>query len=133
MTDNHDIAAFWGEPIHVYTRTNALVDSALVDATETAREAAFRVPVALTQSVWSDVNDLSGRDVEAGQSLEGRLWDLLRMAALAAGLPENRYCAEFVYHLVMPVSVRNNYRAKCHVGPGDEGEPVVTVLLPDED
>jgi len=133
MTDNHDLAAFWGEPIHAYTRTDALADGVLVDVTETAREAGFRIPVALTQSVWADINDLSGRHVSAGQSPEGRLWDLLFMAAHAARRPENRDRSEFVYSLVMPVGAGNNCRAKCHVGPGDEGEPVVTILRPDED
>ena len=101
--------------------------------TETAREAGFRVPVALTQSVWADVNDLSGRYVVAGQSPEGRIWDLLFMAAQAARRPENRDTNEFAYSLVMPVGAGNNYRARCHIGPGDKGEPVVTIMLPDED
>ena len=104
-----------------------------MDVTETAREAGFRIPVALTQSVWADINDLSGRHVSAGQSPEGRLWDLLFMAAHAARRPENRDRSEFVYSLVMLVGVGNNYRAKCQVGPGDEGELAVTVLRPDED
>jgi hypothetical protein len=38
----------------------------------------------------------------------------------------------FVYALIMPVGDGNNYRAKCHVGPGDGGEPVVTIMRPDE-
>jgi len=133
MTDNSNPADFWGKPIHVCTRADALADGVLVDATESACVAGFRVPVALTQSVWADVNDLSGRDVVAGQSPEGRLWDLLFVAAHAARRPENLDTNEFVFSLVMPVGTVNNYRAKCHVGPGDEGEPVVTILLPDED
>jgi hypothetical protein len=126
-------ADFWGEPIHVYTRADALADGVLVDATVAAREAGFLIPVALTQGVWADVNDFSGRDVLAGQSSEGRLWDLLFMAAHAAMRPENRGTNEFVYSLVMPVGTDNNYRVKCHLGPGDEGEAVVTILRPDED
>ena len=133
MTDTSDPAAFWGEPIHVYTRADALAEGLLVDVTGTAREAGFLFPVALTQSIWADVNDLSGRNVVAGQSPEGRLWDLLFMAAHAARRSENRDTNEFVYSLVMPVGADNNYRAKCPIGPGDNGEPVVTILRPDED
>jgi hypothetical protein len=132
MTDPDTAADFWGEPIHTYTRADALADGVLVDATATAQEAGFRIPVALTQSIWVDVNDLSGRHVSAGQVPEGRLWDLLFMAAHAARRPENRDTSEFVYSLVMPVGAGNNYRAKCHIGPGDEGEPLVTILRPDE-
>ena len=133
MTDNRNPAAFWGGPIHVYTRAEALADGLLVDATATAREAGFRIPVALTANVWADVNDLFGGYVSAGQSPEGRLWDLLFMAAHVARKPENRERSEFVCSLVMPLGTGITYRAKCHIGPGDEGEPVVTILRPDED
>jgi hypothetical protein len=133
MIDHHTSAGFWGEPIHVYTRADALADGVLVDVTLAAREPGFRVPVAITQSVWADVNDLSGRYVLAGQSPEGRLWDLLFVAAHATRRPENRDESEFVYALIMPVGTDNNYRAKYQVGPGDEGELVVAIMRPDED
>jgi hypothetical protein len=133
MTDRTAADPFWGEPIHTYTRAEALADRVLFDVTETAREAGFGVPVALTAGVWADVCDLSGRYVSAGQSPEGRLWDLLFMAAHAAGRRENRNTNAFVYALVMPVGDGNNYRAKCRIGPGDGGERVVTIMRPDED
>ena len=131
MTD--DPRDFWSEPIHTYTRAEALADGVLVDVTETAREAGFVVPVALTVGVWADVNDLSGRHVSVGQDAAGRLWDLLFMAQHGARRRENRGRSEFVYSLIMPVGVGNNYRAKCHIGPGDGGEPVVTIMRPNED
>ena len=133
MTD-HTFADFWGEPIHTYTRAEALADGVLFDVAETAREAGFKVPVALSAQVWADINDLSGRYVsrDRGQSPDGRLWDLLFMAAHAARRRENRNTSTFVYALIMPVGAGNNYRAKCHVGPGDEGEAVVTIMRPEE-
>ena len=133
MTDRIPADPFWGEPIHTYTRTEALADGVLFDVSETASEAGFKVPVALTAGVWADVCDLSGRYVSAGQSPEGRLWDLLFMAAHAARRRENRNASVFNYALIMPVGDGNNYRAKCHVSPGDEGEAVVTIMRPDED
>ena len=122
----------WGEPVYAYTRADALADGVLVDVTQTAGEAGFRILVALTASVWADVNDLSGRYVTGGQDPEGRLWDLLFMAAHAARRPENHHKSELVYALIMPLVAGNNYRAKCHVGPGDEGEPVVTIMRVEE-
>ncbi|BBL79292.1 hypothetical protein RxyAA322_11460 [Rubrobacter xylanophilus] len=71
--NEHDPASFRGEPIHTYTRAEALADGVLVDVTETAREAGFRVLVALTRGIWADANDLSGRHAYAGQSVQGRL------------------------------------------------------------
>ena len=133
MTDHASADSFWGEPIHTYTRAEALADGVLFDVTETAREAGFKVPVALTARVWADVNDLSGRYVSAGQSPEGRLWDLIFMAAHAARRRENRSKSAFIYAFIMAVGAGNNYRAKCHIGPGDEGEAVVTIMKPEED
>lgn len=132
MTDRIPADPFWGEPIHTYTRDEAMADSVLFDVTETAREAGFRIPVALTASVWADVNNLSGKYVSAEHSPEGRPWDLLFMAAHAARRRANRNTNSFVYALIMPVGDGNNYRAKCHAGPGDGGEPVVTIMRPDE-
>ena len=40
--------------IFSYTRAQAIEDGVLVDVTETAKEAGFRIPVALTQSVWAE-------------------------------------------------------------------------------
>lgn len=40
--------------IHRYTRAAALEDCTRVDVTETAKEASFRIPVALTRTAWSD-------------------------------------------------------------------------------
>jgi len=132
MTDRTS-ADFWGEPIHNYTRAETLADGVLIDVTETAREAGFQVPVALTANVWADVCDLSVRYVSAGQNSEGRHCDLLFMAAWAARRPENRNASTFVYELIMPFGDGNYYRAKCHIGSGDVGEPVVTIIRSNED
>ena len=132
MTDNHNLAESWSEPIHTHTRAGASADGVLADATVEDRKAGLPIPVALTANVWTDVNDLPGRHVSAGQRPEGRLWDLLFVAARAARRPENRDESEFMYSLVMPVGVGNDYRARCHVGPGDEGAPVVTIVRHDD-
>ena len=44
----------FGEPIDVYTRAQALADGALRDVTDLARDAGFRVPVALTAAAWAE-------------------------------------------------------------------------------
>jgi hypothetical protein len=49
---------FWGEPIHVYTRAQAIADGTLVDLTTATddkgqrlcEQAGFKVPVAITRS-----------------------------------------------------------------------------------
>jgi hypothetical protein len=114
---------FWGEPIHVYTRAQALKDDVLVDVSEVAREAGFGIPVALTAAVWADVN--------AQGEWEGRLWDLLYMAYVTAH--RFRHDSERVYQLTMPVGRKRLYAAKLHVGAGDDGSPAATILRPEED
>jgi hypothetical protein len=117
---------------HRYTRAQAIADGVLVDVSATAREAGIRWPVALTRAVWERcVSVLRG---VCCQSEAGRLWDVLFLLALAA-----RRCdgAEVRF----AVHVRNDnrertpplVRLKAVCGPGDEGEPVLTVMMPDED
>ncbi|WP_342770176.1 DUF6573 family protein [Xylanimonas allomyrinae] len=69
----------FGEVIHAYTRAQAIEDGVLVDATETAREAGFAVPVALTAAAWADA---VAWNHGGGQDEAGRLWDVLFMAAM---------------------------------------------------
>lgn len=123
----------FGEPIHVYTRAEALEDGTLVDVSETAKEAGFAVPVALTSRLYADCDDLSGTHATGGEDTAGRLWDLLYMAALVARREDNRDSSEFIFDLIMPVGEETYYRAKCVIGPGDSGEPVITLMLPEED
>lgn len=130
MTD--DLRDFWGEPIHTYTRAEALADGVLVDVTETAREAGFIVPVALTVGVWSDVRDIPASK-RGYQDSEGRLWDLLYMGRLAAGRTDALDRDEILYRLHMDLGRKRLYVAKLHIGPGDDGEPAVTIMRPEED
>ena len=40
--------------IFSYTRAQAIADGVLIDATELAKEAGFRIPVAVTAGVWAE-------------------------------------------------------------------------------
>lgn len=124
----HDI---FGEPISVYTREQGLEDGALVDVSQTAAEAGFKFPVALTAALWADINDIP--DSKQGiQDVDGRLWDVLWMARGAVNRA-GQSGDQVVYSLVMHVGRSTYYRVKAHIGPGDEGEPVITLMRPQED
>ena len=120
------------DPIHRYTRADALRDGVLIDVSATAREAGIRWPVALTRAAWERC--VAVPPGVACQDEAGRLWDVCWMLALAA-----RRCrgAEVRFG----VHVRNDnrdrtpplVRLKALCGPGDHGEPVLTMMLPDED
>jgi hypothetical protein len=118
--------------IHVYTRADALRDGVLLDVSTTAREAGIRWPVALTCAAWERCVTVP-TGVEC-QDEAGRLWDVLWMLRCAIGRSDG--C-----EIRFAVHVRNDNREgiprlvqlKALSGPGDEGEPVITVMLPDED
>lgn len=118
-----------------YTRQQALADGVLVDVTEQAREAGFKVPAAVTRAVWTNF-------VEAPSGVEcqdeaGRLWDVLWMCRFFAGRPGNRKASEFRFRL----HVRNDDRPgepplvtlKAVCGPDDERRPCLTIMTPEED
>lgn len=124
--------------IHSYTRAEAIADGVLVDVTPTAREAGLTVPVAVTAAVHAQYVALPRVDL-AGQSEDGRLWDILYM--LVAHIAELRMRQRPVgSELRFQLYVQNDpgrepqpVTLKAHSGPGDHGEHVVTVMLPEED
>lgn len=131
-------SSFWGEPIHVYTRAQALQDGVLVDVSDTAREAGFRLPVAMTAAAWADAVAWSDADTvrQVPQDQSGRLWDVLFMACLAARRAANASLVGFDV-LRVPRGGRavepRVLRLNMSITGGDSGEPVITILLPNED
>lgn len=121
------------ELIHAYTRKQALVDGTLVDATELAREAGFTIPVALTAAVHAEYVRVP--DGVTGQDETGRLWDILWMLRV-----EIRRSRDTRDELHFELLVRNDDRRRAKsvtlkslCGPDDDGEPVITIMLPSED
>jgi hypothetical protein len=129
---------FWGDPIHVYTRAQGIADGVLVDVSETAHEAGFKWPVAMTREAWTDLvhwdEDTEKRKGFTGQSEAGRLWDVLNMARLAAHRGSG---VETLYTMIRtpePGRARQPRRVtvKLVSGPGDDAEPVITLMMPHE-
>ena len=131
-----DLSAFFAgaDLIHVYTRAQALADGLLIDVTQTAREAGFKVPVAITAAVWADCVAWDMEHEVCPQDETGRLWDVLCMAAFAA---RSRPDADRIGFGVLRVRCGrlrpDLVRLVLVVGPGDAGEPVMTIMLPGED
>jgi hypothetical protein len=130
---------YFGKVISVYTRAQALADGVLIDAGPMAQEAGFRWPVAITAAAWEDCVAWTDADSERQihQDQSGRLWDVLFMAAFEA-----RVRADAGQQLLFELyRVPRNGRSKdaelttlkLVVGPGDDREPVMTILLPRED
>ena len=129
--------------VHRYSRTQCIADGMLVDVTETAREAGFTVPTAITAAVqdqcvrWTEED--ARRKPQVYQDEEGRLWDVLRMAACkareVARSGRNASASNFQI-IVVPRPGHGRRRLqtlKLVIGPGDAAEPVATIMLPEED
>lgn len=118
--------------IYSYSRKQAIADGVLIDVTEQAREAGFKLPVCVSDHLYHGyVVPSEGMDGE-GQSVEGRLHDLFTMtkAAMATRWEDNR-----VYYQVLFKMPRSLDLVKCLavVGPGDDMEPVITLMLPEDE
>ena len=135
----------FGPPICRYTRAQAIDEGVLVDVSNPAAEAGFKVPVALTGAAWADCVKWSEEDSrrQTPQNESGRLWDVLWMAYVAISgarrlldsLPPESH---LLYRLVrVPrggrATVPREVTLKLVSGPGDAGEHVITIMLPHED
>jgi hypothetical protein len=49
MTSENDL---FGVPIYSYTREQALADGILVDVSKMAKQAGFKIPMAVTDTLW---------------------------------------------------------------------------------
>lgn len=130
--------SFFGKPIYIYSRAQALEDGILVDVTEIAKVAGFKIPVAVSHAVWAMYIDWTIEDSykQTYQDQKGRLWDILWMLYLAC--KRNSDEVYLNYHLrVIPRDGRSKYPAhielKAIINGGDNGEPVITIMLPCED
>jgi hypothetical protein len=111
------------EPIHAYSRADAIRDEVLIDVSAVVREAGIRYPVALTAAAWAKCVAVPPGVV--CQDAAGRLWDVARLLACTirrgGSGPEVRF----------GVHVRNDnrertppwVRLKAVCGPGDRASP----------
>jgi hypothetical protein len=141
MQQENTLADLFGEPIYSYTRQNALDDGVLIDVTEASKEAGFSIPVAVTSTVWDQYIEWTEEDSERQtyQDQSGRLWDVLWMARMGIS-GGNKDKSQIMFQLDCvpraPASTARMARLttlKMHIGAGDNHEPVVTIMLPDED
>jgi hypothetical protein len=142
----------WGEPIHSYTRAQAIADGMLVDLTSATDDkgqllcpqAGFKVPVAITRIAWAKTIEAGGSwkpdgegevlELKGGQSLTGRLWDLLWILRVASGKAANSDRVHFqVLVDVDGDGSREMVKLWAMCGPGDDARPVITIMLEGED
>ncbi len=136
MSANQEESPF-GEVIYAYTRAHAIEDGVLVDVTETAKEAGIKYPTAVTEALWNGYIEPRERLKDLGQSVQGRLWDVLFLFAFAArGSPKG--CSELFYSVNFLTDrggscEQETVKIKAVCGPSDDGSPCITLMLENED
>jgi hypothetical protein len=129
---------FEGVPIiFSYTRAQAIEDGVLVDVTEHAKTLGFKHHTVVTQGVWGACVALTEAAKRAGCDERGRLHDVLWMAACAARGMTGKLEDDRIYFSVLSVTDNATKPEKIKLwalcGPGDDAEPVLTLMLESED
>ncbi len=116
--------------ISSYTRAQAIADGFLIDVSETAKECGFKYPVAVTAALWDNIESIPKS--QRHQDVSGRLWDVLFMLFVA--IKRKTDDGPLIkYRIIMHVGRKTYFDLKAVIGPGDAGEPVITIMLPNED
>jgi hypothetical protein len=124
--------------VYSYTRRQAIEDGVLVDlmqpdTVKAVEEAGFKFPIAMTIGAFSAAISEPDKPLPPGQDIQGRLWDVLSMLKVAI-----RQCLGRTDHVGFRVRVWNGTQHELvklwsHCGPGDNAEPVITIMLEGED
>ena len=145
--DGRDLALtdLFGPVIHSYTRREAIADGVLVDLGTFSfrkdltilQEAGIKYPTAITRAAYNRTIQEEGRELPPAQDLSGRMWDVCYMMAHAARRSAG---PELAFKLHVWNWTADGKRTKHELvtlkaicGPGDDAEPVITIMLPDED
>ena len=121
------------EVVHRYTRAQALADGVLVDVTAQARACGFTVPVAMTGTLFADVerwaerSDWGNGEPTAEQFVQWLLCFACETIRASRGVGADRLPLPLAHFAGCPKS------AVIHMGPGDEAEPVLTIMYPGEE
>ena len=120
----------FGAVVFSYSRAQAIEDGVLVEVTETAREAGFQWPFAATTEVWALIEQIPRE--YSHEDIEGRLWDILTTARWSVVRCFKRddivFFASSLHH-----DEGDKVSLKLQIGPGDDGSPVLTLMLPWQD
>lgn len=118
---------FWAdaEVVSTYTRAEALADGSLIDQSEVAKEAGFKYPLAIT----SGLHGVIQKAIKDGaDTIDWIMWDILTMFKIAIKKDGGSDKVWFQFSLQGKIidlwSVING---------GDDGKPVITIMLTTED
>ncbi len=123
--------------VSTYTRKQAIKDGVLIDITDTAKKIGFISSVAVTSTVWHGYV-VPAKELEYfGQSVKGRVWDVISRLYFQIQCSEATDVIYFKTVFMLPeeqhIYKHEAVELKAVVSAGDNGEPVLTIMLPEED
>jgi hypothetical protein len=113
--------------VYSYAREQAIKDGVLVDITMMAKRAGFSCPIAVTSSVWRLAVRSFGMN---GQSIHGRLWDLLMALKTAVNHPASggdRIRFPMIFDN-RPVEEYRVERLWAMIQMGDDSKPTIMIM-----
>lgn len=129
-----DPSSVFGDVIYAYTRAQALADGVLIDVTDLAKEAGFTWPVAVTDHLYTEYLVPALPLLAEGQSLTGRLWDILNVLRFAISQSKDESYLRFTVLFAMaPGTAPVPVDLVSVAGPADDGSPCLTIMLPEDD
>ena len=125
--------SLFGDVIYSYTRKQAIADGVLIDlsANYPDETAIYKYPVACTAAVW-EIIDRACKNKRILNNYKGVVWDVLYMSQQYIISKPTLSIAVFCVNII-GAGRKKLYRMKAVVGPGDKTEPVVTIMLLEED
>jgi hypothetical protein len=111
--------------IYSYTRAQALADGVLIDLSERARHCGIKYPTACTAGLWALIQAIPEPDLDMREVAEA-----VRISAVLSAMLEAIRAARGTDRVVFR-ALGAELWAQC--GPGDDGEPVITVMMQGED
>jgi hypothetical protein len=129
--------------ISSYSRAQAIEDGVLVDVSglfpDLIQNAGFKYPIAMTSAafnacVWPVDNEEEAAKLERlCQDTKGRMWDVLWMLKYGIAKSQAGDLVNFELRVRQPNNRLTIQRLKSMCHGGDAAEPVITIMLPDED
>ena len=138
-TEDSTMQELFGEAISTYTRAQTIEDGVLVnlmgffstrdDVASVCRQH-YKFPIACTAAVF-DIIDRAVRNPNYCNDYAGIVHDMLWMSKVMKRQIDE---STVMFRVIIAGAGRQrNYDFKLAVGPGDQGEPVITIMMPDED
>jgi hypothetical protein len=122
------------EVIDSYSRAQAIADGVLVDVTEQAKKSSIRYPVAVSDTLYHQYIEPSKDLAEQGQSVNGRLADVFIQLTVAI---KRSFChvpdVHFHVSFLMGSGKPERIGVWATIDGGDDGKPVITIMLEGED